>query len=383
MRTNTTPNSNAKNFAYSKNKYSDINFFQRFNLDPVLLLLIGLVLIFAQFILYSASSANIYIVERQFLHIFLASSLMFFLAQIPPHYYKQWAPWVYVLGVLLLLAVLFVGHTGKGAQRWLGFGLFKFQPSELLKIACPLLLASYFSNKDLPLKFINILVAGILILIPVLLIAKQPDLGTALLIAASGVFVLFFAGIRWRMIIGATVAILATLPVVWYMLHDYQKKRIFTFIYPEQDPLGSGYHILQSKIAIGSGGTWGKGWLNGTQAHLQFLPEKTTDFIFAVLGEEFGLIGAIILLILYTLIILRCIDISTSAQDTFSRLSAGSLTMAFFIYIFINIGMVSGMLPVVGLPLPLVSYGGTSMVTIMATFGIIMSIRSHRKLLDS
>ena len=220
-------------------------------------------------------------------------------------------------------------------------------------------------------------------MVPVLLIAKQPDLGTALLILASGLFVLFFAGIRWRMIISAIFAGLAVLPVIWFVLHDYQKKRIYTFIYPEQDPLGSGYHILQSKIAIGSGGTWGKGWLNGTQAHLQFLPEKTTDFIFAVLGEEFGLIGAIILLTLYTLIILRCIDISTSAQDTFSRLAAGSLTMAFFIYIFINIGMVSGMLPVVGLPLPLVSYGGTSMVTIMATFGIIMSIRSHRKLLDS
>jgi rod shape determining protein RodA len=285
--------------------------------------------------------------------------------------------------VILLLAVLLVGHTGKGAQRWLGFGVFKFQPSELLKIACPLMLACYLSNKELPLKLRHLFITGLFIVVPVLLIAKQPDLGTALLIAASGLFVLFFAGIRWRIIFGAMLGALATLPVVWYMLHDYQQKRILTFIYPEQDPLGSGYHILQSKIAIGSGGTFGKGWLNGTQAHLQFLPEKTTDFIFAVLGEELGLLGAIILLTLYTIIILRCLDISTSAQDTFSRLSVGSLTMAFFIYIFINIGMVSGMLPVVGLPLPLLSYGGTSMVTIMASFGIIMSIKSHRKLLES
>ena len=368
---------------YKPKKYNVANFFQRFNLDPVLLSLIGLLLIFAEFVLYSASSASLYIVERQLLHIFLASLLMFFLAQIPPHYYKQWAPWAYFFGVVLLLAVLLVGHTGKGAQRWLGVGVFKFQPSELLKIACPLLLATYFSTKDLPLKLSQIIIALVIIMVPVLLIAKQPDLGTALLILASGLFVLFFAGIKWRMIFTAMFGGLSVLPIIWFMLHDYQKKRIYTFIYPEQDPLGSGYHILQSKIAIGSGGTWGKGWLNGTQAHLQFLPEKTTDFIFAVLGEEFGLIGAIVLLILYTLIILRCIDISTSAQDTFSRLAAGSLTMAFFIYIFINIGMVSGMLPVVGLPLPLVSYGGTSMVTIMATFGIIMSIRSHRKLLDS
>lgn len=371
-------------FSYKNyDAYHNTSFFQRFNLDPILLFFIFLLIVFAQFVLYSASSANIYIVELQLFRIFLASCVMVGLAQIHPRYYKKWAPWVYVIGVILLMAVLLVGHTGKGAQRWLGFGIFKFQPSELLKLACPLLLASYFSNKDLPLKFRSILVAGALIIIPVLLVAKQPDLGTAVLIAASGVFVLFFAGVRWRMILSAGLTALAALPVLWYFLHDYQKKRILTFIYPEQDPLGSGYHILQSKIAIGSGGVFGKGWLNGSQAHLQFLPEKTTDFIFAVLGEEFGLVGAIVLLILYTLIILRCINISTNAQDTFSRLSAGSLTMAFFIYVFINIGMVSGMLPVVGLPLPLVSYGGTSMVTIMATFGVIMSIKSHRKLLDS
>lgn len=356
---------------------------QRFNLDPVLLSFICTLLLFAQLVLFSASSGNIVIVQKQILHIILASIIMIVLAQIPPHYFKQWAPYLYIVGIILLLAVLLIGHTGKGAQRWLNLGFFRFQPSELLKIACPMMIAYYLSNKQLPLSLKDIAIAGVFILVPTLLIAKQPDLGTSMLIASSGLFVVFFAGIRWRYIITAGVTGLLSLPIMWSFLHDYQKQRVLTFIYPEKDPLGSGYHIIQSKIAIGSGGLFGKGWLNGTQAHLQFLPEKTTDFVFAVLGEEFGLFGAIILLIIYSLILLRCLDISNKAQDTFSRLTAGSLTMAFFIYIFVNIGMVSGMLPVVGLPLPLVSYGGTSMVTIMAAFGIIMSIRSHRKLLDS
>lgn len=357
---------------------------QRFNLDPVLLAFIFTLLLFAQLVLFSASSGNIVVVEKQIMHIILASGVMFVLAQIPPHVFKQWAPFLYVFGIILLVAVLLIGHTGKGAQRWLNLGLFRFQPSELLKMACPMMLAYYLSNKTLPLSMKNILISGVYIAIPTLLIAKQPDLGTSLLIASSGLFVVFFAGIRWRYIITAIVSGLSSLPILYYFfLHEYQQQRIKTFFDPENDPLGSGYHILQSKIAIGSGGLFGKGWLNGSQSHLQFLPEKTTDFVFAVLGEEFGLFGAVILLIIYSLILLRCLDISSKAQDTFSRLTAGSLTMAFFIYIFVNIGMVSGMLPVVGLPLPLVSYGGTSMVTIMAAFGIIMSIRSHRKLLDS
>jgi rod shape determining protein RodA len=354
---------------------------QRFNLDPVLLSFIFTLLLFAQLVLFSASGGSFALIQRQFLHIALASIIMVILAQIQPRYFKQWAPYLYTFGILLLIAVLIIGHTGKGAQRWLNLGVVRFQPSELLKIACPMMLAFYLSNKQLPLK--NILVSGSFLIVPTLLIAKQPDLGTAMLIASSGLFVIFFAGIRWRYIITAILTSMLLLPIVWLFLHDYQKQRIFTFFSPEKDPLGSGYHIMQSKIAIGSGGLLGKGWLNGSQAHLQFLPEKTTDFVFAVLGEEFGLFGAVILLIIYSLILLRCIDISNKAQDTFSRLTAGSLSMAFFIYIFVNIGMVSGMLPVVGLPLPLVSYGGTSMVTIMAAFGIIMSIRSHRKLLDS
>lgn len=356
---------------------------QRFNLDPLLLSFIITLIIFAQIVLYSASGGSISLVKKQIFHIIVASSIMFGLAQVSPHYLRQWAPWLYIGGILLLIAVLIIGHTGKGAQRWLNLGFFKFQPSELLKIACPMMLAYYLQNKELPIKLRHVFVCLIFIAIPSLLIAKQPDLGTSLLIAASGLFIIFFAGVKWRYIITSVILGLMSLPVLWYVLHDYQRQRILTFIYPEKDPLGSGYHILQSKIAIGSGGLFGKGWLNGSQSHLQFLPEKTTDFIFAVLGEEFGLSGAIILLIIYTLILLRCLDISSKAQDTFSRLTAGSLAMAFFIYIFVNIGMVSGMLPVVGLPLPLVSYGGTSMVTIMAAFGIIMSIRSHRKLLDS
>lgn len=356
---------------------------QRFNLDPVLLSFIFTLLLFAQLVLFSASGGSFALIQRQLLHITLATVIMVVMAQIQPRYFKQWAPYLYVFGIILLIAVLIIGHTGKGAQRWLNLGIIRFQPSELLKIACPMMLAYYLSNKQLPLSIKNILISGIFVIIPALLIAKQPDLGTAMLITCSGLFVIFFAGISWRYIITAMVTGMLSLPVLWAFLHDYQKQRILTFFYPEKDPLGSGYHIMQSKIAIGSGGIFGKGWLNGSQAHLQFLPEKTTDFVFAVLGEEFGLFGAVILLIIYSLILFRCIDISNKAQDTFSRLTVGSLSMAFFIYIFVNIGMVSGMLPVVGLPLPLVSYGGTSMVTIMAAFGIIMSIRSHRKLLNS
>lgn len=367
----------------TKNNSRYLNFFNRINLDPLLSTYILIVLVYAQLILYSSSSESFDLIKRQFLNISLATILMITVAQIPPHFYKRWAPWLYVSGVFLLIAVLLVGHTGKGAQRWLNLGFIKFQPSELLKIACPLMLAYYLSLKELPLKFSNIIISTMIIAVPVLLIAKQPDLGTAILITASGLFVLFFAGIRWQYIIGSFVTGLVSMPILWYILHDYQRKRILTFIYPEQDPLGSGYHILQSKIAIGSGGILGKGWLNGSQSHLQFLPEKNTDFIFSVLGEEFGWLGSMFLLLMYTLIILRCLEISSNAQDTFSRLTAGSLTMAFFIYIFINIGMVSGMLPVVGLPLPLVSYGGTSMVTIMTCFGILMSIKNHRKLLLS
>jgi rod shape determining protein RodA len=280
-----------------------------------------------------------------------------------------------------LAAVLAVGDIGKGAQRWLDLGFIRFQPSEMMKLTMPMMLAWFLANSRLPPSPLRLLAAGMLVIIPTLLIAKQPDLGTSLLIACSGFFVLFLAGIYWRILIGLLAAAAGGAPVAWYLMHEYQRQRVITFLNPEQDPLGTGYHIIQSKIAIGSGGLYGKGWLNGTQSHLEFLPERSTDFIFAVLGEEFGLIGILILLSVYGFIILRSVHIATQAQDTFTRLLAGSLALTFGVYVLINTGMVTGLLPVVGVPLPLISYGGTSMVTLMAGFGILMSIHTHRKLL--
>jgi rod shape determining protein RodA len=276
-----------------------------------------------------------------------------------------------------------MGDIGQGAQRWLDLGFIRFQPSEIMKLAVPMMVVWYLSDKRLPPTGWKLLLAGVLILAPVVLIAKQPDLGTSLLIGSSGFFVLFLAGLSWKLLGGLTLAATAGTPVLWHFMHEYQRQRVITFLNPEQDPLGTGYHIIQSKIAIGSGGLFGKGWLNGTQAHLEFLPERSTDFIFAVLGEEFGLVGIGVLLFVYAFIIVRSLYIATQAQDTFSRLLGGSLAMTFFIYIIVNTGMVTGLLPVVGLPLPLVSYGGTSMVTLMAGFGILMSIHTHRKLLPT
>jgi rod shape determining protein RodA len=307
---------------------------------------------------------------------------MFILAQIPPNKYRFWAPWFFSTSLFLLLTVLIAGHIGKGAERWLNLGLFKFQPSELMKIAMPMMLAWYFTDKPLPPTKIQLLTAAALMSIPTILIAKQPDLGTALLIFASGCCVLLLAGISWRMI-GSFFAIsIATMPIVWHFMRDYQRERVLTFLNPARDPLGAGYHIIQSKIAIGSGGMFGKGWLQGSQSHLQFLPEHATDFIFAVCGEEFGLFGVMILLSIYLFIVARCLMIAANAQDTFTRLLAGSLGLTFFMSVFINVGMVTGVLPVVGLPLPLVSYGGTSVVTVLAAFGIIMSIQTHRNLVS-
>jgi rod shape determining protein RodA len=281
----------------------------------------------------------------------------------------------------LLLAVLLIGEIGKGAQRWLDLGVFRFQPSEMMKLAVPMMVAWYLSDHPLPPSWRRLAVAALVILTPTLLIAKQPDLGTALLVASAGIFVLLFAGIPWRLVFSAGALIAACGPVLWHFMHDYQRQRVLTFLNPEKDPLGTGYHIIQSKIAIGSGGLYGKGWLNGTQSQLNFLPERSTDFIFAAYAEEFGLFGILLLLAVYLLVIMRGLLIAAQAQDTYTRLLAGSLVMTFFIYIFVNIGMVTGLLPVVGLPLPLVSYGGTSMVTLMAGFGILMSIHTHRKLL--
>jgi len=277
--------------------------------------------------------------------------------------------------------VLVTGQIGKGAQRWLNLGFFRFQPSELMKLGVPMMAAWFLHRRRLPPSVAELLVLAVIVFVPTLLIAKQPDLGTSLLIASSGIFVVLLAGLRFRMIFTLAGMALGALPLIWHFMRDYQRQRVLTLLNPESDPLGAGYHIIQSKIAIGSGGVFGKGWLNGSQAKLEFLPESSTDFIFAVLGEEFGLMGQLVLILLYLFIVARGLYIASQGQDTFSRLLAGSISLTFFVYFFVNMGMVSGLLPVVGVPLPLVSYGGTSMVTLMAGFGILMSIQTHRKLL--
>ena len=356
---------------------------EKLHLDPILLGGLTVLITVGIIILYSADGASFSVLIRQGFRLAAAFVVMLIFAQIPPRRYYQWAPWVFGFGTILLIATLVIGHTGKGAQRWLGLGAIKFQPSEIMKLAVPMMLAWYFHDKQLPPSFGTLLVASIVLIVPVGLTAIQPDLGTAIIIACCGAAVFVLAGLSWRIIFSLAFLALCSFPVLWhFFMHDYQRERVLTFLHPERDPLGSGYHIIQSKIAIGSGGLFGKGWLNGTQSHLQFLPEHATDFIFAVWGEEFGLVGGIALITLFLFLVLRGLRISTIAQDTFSRLLAGSISLMFFISFFVNIGMVSGILPVVGLPLPLVSYGGTSMVTILAGFGIIMSIYTHRKLLS-
>ncbi len=353
------------------------------HLDLPLLTALVLLCGFGLLVLYSATNQDWAQVQRQMMRVGLAFGVMLTLAQVHPGNLWRWAPWLFGAGVAMLLAVLLFGEVGKGAQRWLDLGLVRFQPSELVKITVPLMIAWFLSERPLPPSWRRLILASLMILVPVLLIAKQPDLGTALLVASAGVFVLFLAGISWRLI-GALGLLLASLaPLVWYFMRPYQRQRVLTFLNPENDPLGAGYHIIQSQIAIGSGGLYGKGWLNGTQSHLEFLPERTTDFIFAVAAEEFGLAGILLMLALYLFIILRGLYIASQAQDTFSRLLSGALTLVFFVYLFVNTGMVTGILPVVGVPLPLISYGGTSLVTILAGFGILMSIHTHRKLLPT
>jgi len=356
----------------------------RFHIDLPLWIGIMLLAAMGMVVLYSAGNQSLELLNRQFVRLFIAFIVMIAVAQIHPNTLKRWAPWIFGLGLLMLIAVLIFGEVSKGAQRWLNLGLFRFQPSELMKIAVPGMAAWYLAEVPLPPRRGRLFIATIIVIVPTLLIAKQPDLGTSLLIASSGFFVLLLAGLGWKLILGVITLMAASAPLFWnYLLHDYQRQRILTFINPETDPLGSGYHIIQSTIAIGSGGIYGKGWLNGTQSHLDFLPERSTDFVFAVFSEEFGFLGILLLLALYIAVISRGIIIAINAQDTFSRLVAGSLTLTFFVYVFVNIGMVSGILPVVGLPLPLISYGGTSMVTIMAAFGVLMSIQTHRKLVSA
>lgn len=355
----------------------------RLHLDTPLLLGLLTLSVFGFGVLYSAGGADPDLLVRQMIRLGFGFMVMFVLAQIPPQQYRAWAPGLYLVGIALLVAVLALGEVGKGAQRWLNLGFVRFQPSEAMKLAMPLMIAWFLAMRPLPPSPLRLILAMVLVVMPVLLIAKQPDLGTSLLVGAAGVFVLFFGGLSWRLLGGAAVLSVPAVWVLWtYGMKAYQKQRVLTFLDPESDPLGAGYHIIQSVIAVGSGGPFGKGWMNGTQSQLDFIPERSTDFIFAVFGEEFGLIGAILLLSLYLFIVIRGLIIAVNGQDSFSRLVAGSLSLTFLIYVFVNIGMVTGILPVVGVPLPLVSYGGTSMVTLMAGFGILMSIQTHRRVLS-
>ncbi len=360
------------------------NWLFRLHLDPILVALLLALCAVGLGILYSASGQNLDDVERQLARFGVAFVVMFVFAQLDPLVYKRWSPWLFLLGVIALIGVMFFGVGAKGAQRWLQIpGLPRFQPSEFMKLVVPMMIAWYLSNRYLPPSMRDVLVALVLIFVPTLLIVKQPDLGTSILIAASGLFVLLFAGIRWRLIAGFAVLVASLAPIMWmFVMRDYQKQRVLTFLDPESDPLGAGWNIIQSKTAIGSGGMWGKGWLEGTQSQLDFLPESHTDFIIAVCAEEFGFVGVLTLLALYLMIVLRGLFIAVKAQDSYCRLLGGSLVLTFFVYVFVNIGMVSGILPVVGVPLPLVSYGGTSAVTLMAAFGVLMSIHTHRKMLS-
>jgi rod shape determining protein RodA len=350
--------------------------------DGVLIILLGLLLVLGMIVLFSASGENLAVLQRQGVRIFLGILAMLLLARIPILTLRTFAPWLYVSGVVLLLTVLWVGDVGKGAQRWLDLGILRFQPSEIMKLAMPLMVAWYLSYRSSAPQVLDVLVVLLLIALPVGMIMRQPDLGTALLVGTSGLLVVYLAGLHWRWILGLLLACLAAIPLLWMHMHPYQKQRVLTLLSPESDPLGAGYHIIQSKIAIGSGGMFGKGWLNGTQSQLQFLPERSTDFIFAVYAEEFGFMGVLVLLLLYGLIVARGLWIAAQAQDRFSRLVAGSLSLTFAVYIVINIGMVSGLFPVVGIPLPLVSYGGTSLVTLMMAFGILMAVHSQRRLVN-
>ena len=354
---------------------------EKFHLDIPIILLLLMICAYGLLILYSAVGQQTAPVVNQLIKIGVAFGVMIVMAQISPIFYLRIAPWLFVAGILLLIAVLFVGTTVNGSQRWLRIpGVLNFQPSELMKLVIPMMLASYFHDRHLPPLRKHVFWACVMILIPVLLIARQPDLGTSLLIGASGLLVLLLAGISWRYVFGAFIAGLMAAPALWYVMRDYQRTRVMILLDPERDPLGAGWNIIQSKTAIGSGGLFGKGLFQGTQSHLDFLPESQTDFIVAVLAEELGLIGVTLLLVLYILLVGRGVVIAIQAQDTFGRLLVGTITFTFFVYVFVNVGMVSGILPVVGVPLPLVSHGGTAILTLFAGFGIIMSVHTHRRI---
>jgi rod shape determining protein RodA len=353
------------------------------NLDGPLLVGMGILALYGLAILYSASGQSVDTIVRTLVRIALGTAAMLALTHASPNLLRRLSPWIYVLGILLLLVVELTGVIGKGAQRWLNLGIVRFQPSEIMKLAVPMLAAWYLHDRPLPPDWRAMLALAVIIFLPAGLVAIQPDLGTAALIAASGALLVLMAGLSLRVVFVLLLLAAGGAVAGWHVLHDYQRERVRTFLNPETDPLGAGYHIIQSQIALGSGGVFGKGWMHGSQAQLQFLPERSTDFIFAVVGEEFGLIGLLLLLALYLFIVARAVWLAMQTNDTYSRLLALSLALTFFVYVFINAGMVSGLMPVVGVPLPLVSYGGTSVVTLLAGFGIIMGLYSHRKLVGS
>ena len=351
----------------------------RVHLDPLFLCVLIAIVCYGLVVLFSAVNRDMDVFGNQLIRMGIAFIALFAAAQLQPSFYLRWAPFVYIGGVVLLVLVLVLGVEVKGSQRWLDIpGLPRFQPSELMKIAVPMMVAWYFHDRPLPPRFKDVCAALLIIAIPAACIIRQPDLGTGILVAGAGVAVLVLAGLYWRWILYAGLSLAVAAPGLWYTLQDYQRQRILTLFDPQSDPLGAGWNIIQSTTAIGSGGVWGKGLFQGTQSHLEFLPESQTDFIIAVVGEELGLVGILGLLALYLIVIARGLMIAVQAQSTFGRLLAGALTLTFFVYVFVNIGMVSGLLPVVGVPLPLVSYGGTSAITLMAGFGIIMSVRTHR-----
>ena len=353
---------------------------RRLNIDGPLLGGLLLICALGLVVLYSAVGENMRLLVNQLVRLSVAIVGMLIVAQFPPDFMRRWTPWGFAVGLILLVLVLTTGEVGQGARRWLDLGI-RFQPSEAMKLAVPMMAAWYLHDRSIPPRFGQLLVLAIMIVVPTILIARQPDLGTALLVAASGLIVIVLAGLPVRLMITLAVLSVPGAFGLWQLMEDYQKQRVLTLIDPNSDPLGAGYNIIQSKIAMGSGGLFGKGWTNGSQAHLEYLPERDTDFIFAVIGEEMGLLGVLSLLCLYIFVVGRGLYIAMQAPDTYSRLLAGSISLTFFVYVFVNTAMVTGLVPVVGVPLPLVSFGGTSMVTLMAGFGILMSIHSHRKLL--
>jgi rod shape determining protein RodA len=356
---------------------------RRLHLDGPLLAALAAVAAFGLFVLYSATGENFAQWLRQVEYLVLALGTLVALAQVPPAWLRRVSPLLYALGIVLLVVVAVHGTVGKGAQRWLTVGPVRFQPSEIMKLAVPMMCAWYLHERPLPPSLRDVLVLLAIVAVPAALIAKQPDLGTALLVASAGILVLFLAGMSVVVIVAGVAALGAAVPVAWHFMHDYQRNRVLTFLDPSQDPLGAGYHSIQSQIAIGSGGVFGKGWMNGSQAQLEFLPERSTDFIFAVIGEELGLLGQLFLIGLYLTVIGRALYLASETQDTYGRLVCGSLALTFFVYAFVNSGMVSGILPVVGVPLPFISYGGTAMVTLGLGIGMLMSIAKSRRLIQS